>query len=330
MARGNEGRAIYRDDRDRGRFVELLAELPERFGTRLHAWVLMDNHYHLLIETPEANLSRCLQWLGVSYSLWFNHRHGRSGHLFQGRFGSILVGDDRSWTEVARYVHLNPVRVAGLGLGKSDRDRQRSAAARDPGAKVVGQRLWVLRQYRWSSYRAYAGLERAPGWLWTEFLEGACGGKDRRSRRQALRQYHQAPLREGRLESLWERVVGGAVLGSEGFVASVRKTLKGVVKDVSRSAHWQTRVNWNQIVAAVEKERGGRWGEFRDAHGDWGRDVALYLGRHGGRMRLSELGEQAGGLGVAATSQAISRIARRVATQRVWQKRLKSIQSNLS
>ncbi len=79
MARGNERRAIFRDDHDRQRFVELLAEWVERFGLRLHAWVLMDNHYHLLVETPEANLSRAMQWLAVSYTVWFNRRHRRAG-----------------------------------------------------------------------------------------------------------------------------------------------------------------------------------------------------------------------------------------------------------
>ena len=83
-ARGNERRAIFRDARDRGHFLELLGQLPERFGVRVHGWVLMDNHFHLLLETPEANLSRVGQWLNGAYSMWFNRRHQRSGHLSQG------------------------------------------------------------------------------------------------------------------------------------------------------------------------------------------------------------------------------------------------------
>src|SRR5713226_9346510 len=85
-ARGNERRAIYRNDRDRFHFMEVLAELPERYGVRVHAYALMDNHFHLLLETPEANLSRAMQWFNVSYCVWFNRRHQRAGHLFQGRF----------------------------------------------------------------------------------------------------------------------------------------------------------------------------------------------------------------------------------------------------
>jgi hypothetical protein len=289
----------------------------------------MPNHYHLLVETPEGNLSRSMQWLGVSYSVWFNRRHERVGHLFQGRFRSVLAGDDATWSEVARYVHLNPVRVAGFGLSKDDRARQRTPAARDPGGELVARRLQTLRNYRWSSYRAYVGLDPEPAWLWTAFLGGACGGSDDRGRRQALRHYHEAPLREGRLESVWERVVGGAVLGTEEFVSSVRRSLRAVGKSVSRAEAWQPRATWRDIVAAVEKVHGGRWQEFRDAHGDWGRDAALYLGRHAGRMRLRELGEHAGGLGIAATGQAVSRVARQVVSVRLWRQRLDAIRSHL-
>ena len=78
-SRGNERRAVFRDDADRRHFLELLAQWTERFAVRLHAYVLMDNHYHLLVETPHANLSAAMQWLQVSYTVWFNRRHGRAG-----------------------------------------------------------------------------------------------------------------------------------------------------------------------------------------------------------------------------------------------------------
>lgn len=120
-ARGNERRDIFKGDRDREHFLSLLAELPERFGTGLHAYILMPNHFHLLLETPEANLSRTGQWLNVSYSVWFNRRHRRSGHLFQGRFGAALIEDEAGIQEVARYLHLNPVRVKALELSKRSR-----------------------------------------------------------------------------------------------------------------------------------------------------------------------------------------------------------------
>ena len=93
-ARGNERKAIFRDDTDHFHFLELLSELGERFGVRVHAYVLMDNHYHLLLETPEANLSRAMHWVNASYCVWFNRRRGRNGHLLQGRFSAFIVEDD--------------------------------------------------------------------------------------------------------------------------------------------------------------------------------------------------------------------------------------------
>src|SRR5271157_1922938 len=125
-ARGNEQKPIYRTDGDREHCLRLLGEMSERFGVRVHAYTLMDNHYHLMVETPEANLSRAMQWLNVSYSVWFNRRHERGGHLFQGRFGAVVVEEDAGWQEVARYVHLNPVRIAGLGLDKRARAASRT------------------------------------------------------------------------------------------------------------------------------------------------------------------------------------------------------------
>jgi REP element-mobilizing transposase RayT len=93
-ARGNERNSVYREDRDREHFLELLAEMVLRFRVRLHCLVLMDNHYHWLLELSEPNLSRTVQWLNVSYSVWFNRRPGRSGHWLRGRFKSVAVSRD--------------------------------------------------------------------------------------------------------------------------------------------------------------------------------------------------------------------------------------------
>ncbi|MBX3748012.1 MAG: transposase [Verrucomicrobiae bacterium] len=330
MARGNERRPIFVEDRDRQHFMELLAELPERFGVEVHAWVLMDNHYHLLLRTPEANLSRACQWLNVAYSVWFNRRHERIGHLFQGRFKSVLV-DDGSWMEVARYVHLNPVRVAGLGLGKPDRARQRTVGSPDPGGDLVARRLEGLRSFRWSSYRAYAGLAEAPPWLTTgDVLGVGRGGLTVTEARRELRKYHEAPLRGGRLETVWDRVVGGALLGSEEFIVRMKERLKQVPGEVSGAGGFRDRIGWERIVEAVEAEHGERWEAFRDRHGDWARDVALYLGRRRGRMTLRELGERVGGLGVAATGQAVSRVTRSRERGGDLARRIEAIERQLS
>src|ERR1700752_5232406 len=110
-SRGNEQRAIFRDDKDREKFLEMLKRAVEEFHLRLHGYVLMSNLYHLLIETPKSGLSRTLRYLNGVYTQTFNRRHRRVGHLFQGRFKAILVQKESHFLEVCRYVVLNPVRA---------------------------------------------------------------------------------------------------------------------------------------------------------------------------------------------------------------------------
>ena len=117
-ARGHNRQAIFLDDGDRTHWIELLAESVERFRMEVHAYVCMDNHYHLLIRTPEANVSRAIQWLNTSYGIWWNRRHGQCGGVFQGRFKGVLVEHGAWVVEASLYLHLNPVAVAtGLGQG---------------------------------------------------------------------------------------------------------------------------------------------------------------------------------------------------------------------
>ena len=103
-SRGNERRPIVRDDTDREMFVQILAEVVGRFGLKLYAWVLMTNHYHLFLRTPEPHLSRAMHRLNQRYAEYFNRRHRRVGHLFQGRFKSVLVDSESYFLELARYV----------------------------------------------------------------------------------------------------------------------------------------------------------------------------------------------------------------------------------
>ena len=110
-ARGNERKKVFVSQRDYARFKEYLAIARERFGCVLHAYVLMGNHYHFLLETTEANLSKVMHYLNGSYTTYFNVKRKRSGHLFQGRYKSIVVDRDSYLLELSRYIHLNPVRA---------------------------------------------------------------------------------------------------------------------------------------------------------------------------------------------------------------------------
>jgi REP element-mobilizing transposase RayT len=313
-ARGNERREIFWDDTDRFHFLGLLSELGQRFGARVHAYVLMANHYHLLLETTEPNLSRTMQWCNVSYSVWFNRRHRRCGHLFQGRFGADLVEDDAGWQEVARYVHLNPVRVAGLGLDKSARAASRAGPIAAPCAELVAERLRVLREYRWSSYRGYAGYEQPLSWVWRRPLASLCGGNTREERVAALRQYTEGALRQGVIEPPWQRLVGGVVLGTVVFAEELRQKARGNPREQKPLRPPTHAASWAQIVAALEQLKGQSWNEFAERHGDWGRDAALWLGRRTGRLRLAELGRLVGNLDYAVVSKAIARFEQRMRT----------------
>lgn len=194
MARGNERRPIFRDDRDRELWLKTLSETVQRFGIRVHAYCLMPNHYHLLVETPRANLSQAAGWLQITYTIRFNRRHRRSGHLFQGRFKAQLIEADVYARHLIRYLHLNPVRP-----------RRRT----DP---IPPDRLPELDHYPWSSHHDFAGLRRPPDWLALAWLRywGATPAEAQRAYREDIHRAFGQPV-----TSPWDNLRGGLVLGSE-------------------------------------------------------------------------------------------------------------------
>jgi len=198
-ARGNAGSDIFLENSDREHFLEILARSVERFRWTCHAYCLMGNHYHLLIETPEPNLSRGMQYLNGVYTQWFNREHGRYGHLFQGRFKSIVVEKESYLLELARYIVLNPVRA---GLARS------------------------AREWRWSSYRATAGQVEVPEFLTTDWLLSQFG----KSRLAATRAY-RAFVRQGRGIDVSEDAVSGVLMGSEAFIRQMRPLLTDVTEN---------------------------------------------------------------------------------------------------
>lgn len=324
-ARGNERREIYRDNRDRQHFCELLAEMVERFRVRLHAFVLMDNHYHLMVELREPNLSRAAQWLNVSYSIWFNRRRGRSGHLFQGRFKSVVVDPVEWGLALSRYVHLNPVRVGRLGLGKTEQQRMRAGASSAPEAKLVRERLSRLRRYRWSSYRAYVGLGKQPEWLECDTVLGLGGGKKAEQRR-VYREYVEGAVREGLGKSPWVHLKEQVVLGGEQFLEELRKHVSGDAREQGAARRLATaRPTVAEVIRGVERVKGERWAEFRDRHGDSGRDLVLYLGRRVCGLKLKELAGVAGMTDYSAVALAIKRFEERLQRSKAEQEQLKRV-----
>ena len=254
-ARGNERKAIVRDDTDRARFVGTLAAMVDRYRVRCHAWVLMDNHYHLLLETPSPNLSLALRLLNGVYTQAFNRRHRRVGHLFQGRFKAIVVEKEAYLLELCRSMVLHPVRAAMVSR---------------PDA------------YRWSRYRATAGLANAPVLLTRDWLLAQFG----QPRDHAERKYREF-VKAGRdAPSPWERLQGQLLLGSDTFLGSVKPLLVGKahVKEVPRAQRFAQRPELAKAVPLGKidhKETRDRL--IREAHFTHGyrlTEIARHMGLH--------------------------------------------------
>ena len=143
LDRGDRREPIFKDDADRCRFLETLAEVCQRTGWRVHAYVLMSNHYHFLLETPEANLVAGMRWFQTTWTMRFNARHRLSGHLFQGRYKSVVMDpqESRYFAVLSNYIHLNPVRARMVTLE---------------------QRLF---DFPWSSYPLYVRKAGRPPWF---------------------------------------------------------------------------------------------------------------------------------------------------------------------
>jgi REP element-mobilizing transposase RayT len=277
-ARGNAGQAIFADDTDRTRFLELLEREIEQQRWRCHAYCLMGNHYHLLIETPEANLSRGMARLNMTYAQGFNRRHERLGHLFQGRYKAIVVAKDSHLLELCRYLVLNPVR-AGL---------------------VESPAGW-----RWSSYRATASAKGTPDWLTTRWILRRFDAQDGRARR-AYRRF----VAEGMdAASPWRNLRAGAFLGGEAFLRAMRERASRKSSDqIPAAARRPDRPSADEILAAVAKAARVAPEGVLDRRTDQAAfRVAVYLLRRVANLPLKEV---AGLAGVSAPR--VSQIQRRI------------------
>jgi REP element-mobilizing transposase RayT len=210
MSRGDRREEIFRDDLDRKSFLQTLGATCQKTGWQVHAYCLMNNHFHLVVETPRANLVEGMKWLLGTYTMRFNRRHKLSGHLFAGRYKSLLVdGATRGYLRtVCDYVHLNPVR-----------------------AKLLGKRE-RLQKYRWSSYPSYlrARQKREP-WLSCDRLFGEHGlmKESRRSRLEFARRMEQRRLQPN--DPVAEPIRRGWSFGGEDFIARLLDRLPGSVSE---------------------------------------------------------------------------------------------------
>lgn len=253
-SRGNARQSIFKDDQDRLLFLDTVKRVVERYHWLCHAYCLMDNHYHLIVETPEGNLAKGMRQLNGVYTQLYNRRHHRTGHMFQGRYKAILVQKESHSLEVCRYVVLNPVR-----------------------AKIVKD----AGRWRWSSYCGTTGVEEPHGCLTTDWVLGQFG--ERRGRAQAAyREFVKAGIGG---ETIYKSVTAQSLLGREDFVEKVIGHVRGYekVKEIPKGQRYLGRPSLGDLFKAALKgkeKRDRRIFEAAQRYGYSQKEIAEHLGMH--------------------------------------------------
>lgn len=292
-SRGNEKREIFRSRADRERFFFYLESAVERYGAVIHSYCLMTNHYHLLLQTPHGNLSEIMRYVNGAYTTYFNIKRKRSGHLFQGRYKSIVLDADEYAIELSRYIHLNPVR-AGM-VAKPD-------------------------DHEWSSYRLFTGISSSPGWLKTEFILSQFGTRDPQRQYRAFVE----DLLDAEYVSPLQGVVASTLLGTPEFVAEISEKYVGgrkadrsvpAVRALSRS------VSVDDIARTVEEIVPGR--ELL------AKKLTIYICHRYGAGSLKVIGERFG-IGDSAVSLASKRFGAKAETDDELRKILERVRRKLN
>lgn len=301
-ARGNERKKIFFTERDYHKFKEYLVVAQERFSCVLHAYVLMGNHYHLILETKEKNLSRVMHYLNGSYTTYVNVKRKRNGHLLQGRFKSIIVDKDNYLLELSRYVHLNPVRA---GMTKRPEE------------------------YPHSSYQAYVD-RRGNDCVKTEMILEMVAP----TASVATRKYREFVERGMgvELDNPLKKVHGGLILGGGRFI---RQTLDRLERDrledeeITHRKAFQARVGQKAILEAVA-EHFGCSGEDLHLGDGKARKFAIYLLKHHTGMTSQEVSQALGGMSCAAIDKAYQRLRKQLAPDEELKQEIEGLKRRLS
>jgi len=292
--RGNERKEVFKSQRDREKFLSYLESAVMRYGAVIHAYCLLNNHYHLLMETPSGNLSQIMQHINGAYTNYFNTKRKRSGHLFQGRFKAILIEADEYVTELSRYIHLNPVRA---GMVKRPEE------------------------YPWSSYQDYVGERIAPEWLKTEFVLGYFGKK----RSAAVGKYRKfvEDLLDKEYDSPLNAVVAATMLGCAEFIQEITERHidgKQMDRDLPALRTLTNRPSMDTIDQVVKSLVG--------AQARLVEKTCIYLCHKYSGAKLKEIGERFG-IGQSAVTQVSRRFAKQVDNDRTLRKLVEQLEGEI-
>ncbi|MBI4688831.1 MAG: transposase [Nitrospirae bacterium] len=252
-SRGNARKSIFKDDEDRIFFLDTLKKVNDKYNLLCHAYCLMNNHYHLVIETPDGNLSKGMRQINGVYTQLYNKRHDRVGHIFQGRYKAILIQKESHLLEVSRYVVLNPVRAK---------------AVKHPD------------EWKWSSYRGTAGKDNPHPCLTTDWILGQFGSK----RRQSEKKYSEFITAGINEEKIWGNVKGQSILGEDEFIEKFKRYIEGYkkVKEIPRSQRYVGRPELKKLLkgAKGKREISRKTKEAVQRYGYSQREIADYIGIH--------------------------------------------------
>lgn len=280
--RGNEKKDIFKDDADRRRMLQILEKSIKIYTVELYSYVFMNNHFHLLLETPFGNLGEFMRHFNITYTGYFNRRHGRVGHLYQGRYKSILVEKVSYLTIVSRYIHLNPVRTKAL-------------------MKVPFQeKMGYLTSYFWSSLPGYLDKRKREPFIDYATVLEEYGGETERARK-AYMEAIRADVAAG-LE-IKERILGQSILGRDKFIEWVKEKFIYGQKNEEIPSAKKIRCYRSQesILKAIEKETGRGINEIKKEKGLY-RQIAMDLLYRVGGLKGREIGGMMG-VGYTAVSQ---------------------------
>lgn len=294
-SRGNEQKDIFNSDRDREKFLGYLESATERYSAVIHTYCLMDNHYHLLIQTPAGNLSQIMHHINGAYTTYYNIKRKRSGHLFQGRYKAILIDANAYAQELSCYIHLNPVR-AGM-VAKPD-------------------------QYKWSSYLPYIRANCKPEWLCTEFILGFFN-RDGVVARKKYRHFVQSKAWR-KMDSPLQNLFASTILGGVEFINRIRmEHIDRTVADrnLPDAKYFHDKPDIEEIIEHVEKTI--------PEDSALSKRVQLYICHRYSGQKLNDIGIHFG-IGESGVSQASRRVAMQVGKNKELKKRINTILADLN
>ena len=269
--RGNERKEIFRCDQDRKEFLDLLAQSVNIYNIKIYSYVLMNNHFHLLVETPLGNLGEFMRHFNIIYTSYFNRKHRRSGHLYQGRYKSILVDKNEYLSVLSRYIHLNPVRTKRMTGGTKE------------------ERVSYLLNYQWSSLPGYLKEKKREGFIDYGTVLSEYGG-DNPKGRESYKKRILNDITSGL--DVKDKIIGQSVLGSDEFISWIKERFVKGRKDRESSsmrALQRHRVK-DDILKAIEKETGKSLDEIKRERGVL-KHVAMDLLYRLGGLKGVEIGE---------------------------------------